>query len=181
MIFKPSQVIVHHDGVSRKGPSFDIVNQYHETQRFPKSSLGFFVGYHFWIERNGLLRQARSETEIGAHAQGQNYTALGIGLAGNFDKEMPTKEQIATLGQLLSRLCFTYSIPHDRIFPHRHYASKTCYGSLLDATWAQGVFLQYEQARIATTLAELGIGVVASTKKKALGFLENLKVKVGLV
>lgn len=178
MIFTPKQIIVHHDGVSRKGASFDIVNEYHRTKFFPKSSLGFYVGYHYWIERNGALRQARSDSELGAHTQGQNYTALGIGLAGNMDEELPTKEQVATLGQLLSRLCFTYSISHDCIFPHRKYAQKTCYGSKLSDAWAQGVFLQYEQSRISSILDELGIGIVAITKKKAGGLLASLVAKV---
>lgn len=178
MIFAPKQIIVHHDGVSRKGPSFHVVNEYHETLHFPKSSLGFFIGYHFWIERDGTLKQARSENEIGAHTQGQNYTALGLGLAGNFDEENPTEEQIDTLGELLSRLCLTYGIEYDHIVPHRKYTQKTCFGSRLSDTWAQGIFLQYEQARIAAALAELGIGIVPPVKKKVRSFLASIVEKL---
>ncbi len=174
MIFTPKQIIVHHDGVSRKGPSFNIINDYHKSIHFPLSTLGYYVGYHFWIERDGTLCQARRESEIGAHTVGQNYTGFGIGLAGNMDKEDPTTAQIKTLGALMSRLAFTYAIPYDQIFPHRKYAPKTCYGSRLSDTWAQEVFLQYEQQRIAEALKELGVTTVAIAKKKASGLVANI-------
>lgn len=180
MIFTPKQIIVHHDGVSRKGPSFDIVNDFHKSERFPISSLGYYVGYHFWIERDGTVRQARRESEIGAHTIGQNYTGLGIGLAGNFDKEDPTAAQVAALGQLMSRLCFTYSIPADQIFPHRKYSPKTCYGSRLSDTWAQGVYLLYEHGRVTAACNALGLSLGAVVKKKAAGLVAALKSKIGL-
>lgn len=174
MIFTPKQIIIHHDGVSRKGPSFDIINEYHQTQHFPLSALGFYVGYHFFIERDGTVIQARKEDEIGAHTLGQNYTSLGIGMAGNFDKEMPTAEQIASLGALLSRLCFTHAIAANLIFPHRHFNPKTCYGMLLSDTWGQQIFAQYELARVTTLCAELGVTPVAAVKKKAAGLVARL-------
>lgn len=154
MPFAPTQIIVHHDSVSREGPSFAIVNAFHKQKGFPESRLGFFVGYHFWIERDGTLRQARQENEVGAHCKGQNYSAFGIGLAGNFDAEDPTPAQIATLGELLSRLCNKYRIPAQRIFPHRRYAEKSCYGSRLKDNWAALVFLKFELARIQAMIRE---------------------------
>lgn len=178
MIFKPEQIIVHHDGVSRDGPSFAIVNDFHKGEHFPISSLGYYVGYHFWIERDGTVCQARTESEIGAHTIGQNYTALGIGLAGNFDKEDPTDAQVKSLGELLSRLVNTYGIPQAKIVPHRTYSPKTCYGSRLDDTWAQAVFLQFEHSRITAACSELGIGTVAEVKKKALGLVARAVEKV---
>ncbi len=181
MIFTPKQIIVHHDGVSRKGPSFDIVNDFHKGQHFPLSSLGFYVGYHFWIERDGKTIQARKEDEIGAHTLGQNYTSLGIGLAGNFDKEQPTDEQVAALGALLSRLCFAHAIAHDQIFPHRHFNPKTCYGMLLSDTWAQEVYAKFEHGRITALCAELGVTPVAAIKKKAGGLVARLLAAVSKV
>ncbi|TAK79728.1 MAG: N-acetylmuramoyl-L-alanine amidase [Betaproteobacteria bacterium] len=145
MPFKPDQIIVHHDGVSREGPSFGIVDDFHESLGFPISSLGFCVGYHYWIERDGVIRQARAENELGAHTKGQNYTALGIGMAGCFDKEDPSPEQVAALGLLLSNLCSRHDIPAERIFPHRKYANKSCYGSRLSDHWAQDVLADFRK------------------------------------
>jgi len=149
MQFKPDQIVVHHDGVSREGPSFAIVDAFHESEGFPISSLGYYVGYHYWIERDGTARQARAENELGAHTRGQNYTALGIGLAGCFDTEDPTDAQVAALGELLSALCTRHAISHDRIFPHRKYANKTCYGSRLSDAWAHDVLAEHEKAAAA--------------------------------
>lgn len=159
MQFSPTQIIVHHDSVSRAGPSFSIVNDFHKTRGFPESSLGFFVGYHFWIERDGLVKQARAETEVGAHCKEQNYTAFGIGLAGNFDVEDPTELQVAALGELLSHLCLKYHISAQRIFPHRRYAQKTCYGSRLKDNWAALVYLKYELNRVEALIRSISPGI----------------------
>lgn len=144
MQFIPTQIIVHHDSVDRKGPGFDIVNAFHKQEGFPISSLGYYVGYHFWIENDGIVHQARRETEVGAHCKGQNYSGIGIGLEGNFDAHLPTDAQIASLTHLLDQLCTSHKIPAARIFPHRHYSSKTCYGSLLSDDWAQHLYLKFK-------------------------------------
>lgn len=178
MVFTPKQIIVHHDGVSRSGPSFDIVNLFHKGQHFPLSSLGYYVGYHYWIEKDGTTRQARTDGEIGAHTLGQNYTALGIGLAGNFDVEQPTEAQVASLGALLSRLCLAHGIADDQIFPHRKYNPKTCYGNLLADTWAQGVLLTFEHKRITARCAEIGVTPGVPIKKKAAALLVRLVAKL---
>lgn len=149
---KPEKIIVHHDGVSREGKSFEIVNRYHRTLSFPVSSLGFFVGYHYWIELDGTLIQAREEHEKGAHTVGENWRSIGIGLAGNFDAEDPSKEQIATLGPLIARLCGRYQIPATAIYPHRKFTAKTCYGARLKDNWAAIVYLEHELARLKKTL-----------------------------
>lgn len=140
----PVEIIVHHDSVTRTGPSFDIVNEYHKSKDFPISSLGFYVGYHYWIERDGTLRQARAEYEIGAHCVGENLRSIGIGLAGNFDVELPTDAQISTLGTLLTGISWRYQIPAAKIYPHRQFSTKTCYGLRLSDTWAAETCLEQQ-------------------------------------
>lgn len=155
----PTQIIVHHDGVSRAGASFDIIDAFHKTREFPLSSLGFYVGYHMWIERDGFVRRAREDNEEGAHTKGQNFASIGIGLAGNFDAEDPTPEQIASLGALLAQYCTKYNLQATRIFPHRRYAGKSCYGLRLDDNWAALVYLRFEYERISALIAALTAGV----------------------
>lgn len=149
---RPDKIVVHHDGVSRVGPSFDIINKFHEGRDFPLSTLGFHVGYHYWIERDGSLIQARAEGDEGAHTVGQNFSSIGIGLAGNFDEELPTPAQRTTLAALLSRLCGKYGINADHIFPHRRFATKTCYGRKLNDVWAACLYLEYEITRLSEIL-----------------------------
>ena len=35
------------------------VNEYHRGRDFPQSSLGYFVGYHYLIERDGRVSMPR--------------------------------------------------------------------------------------------------------------------------
>lgn len=148
----PNKIIVHHDGVSRAGPSFAIVNDFHKGRDFPLSSLGFYVGYTYWVERDGTAIRARSDDEEQAHTVGQNFSSIGIGLAGNFDAEDPTDQQVAALGVLLSGYCTKYRLQATDIYPHRHFAQKTCYGMRLDDHWASVVFLRHKIAELQSIL-----------------------------
>jgi len=139
----PTHIIVHHEGVVRSGPGFDFINSWHKSQQFPKSSLGFFVGYHYVIEKDGSLRQARKEWEEGAHTKGENFRSIGICLVGNFDVELPTKQQIETLGALLADITTRLPIDVSAVFPHRKFAPKSCYGALLHDNWARAVLLRH--------------------------------------
>lgn len=152
---EPIKIILHHDGVSRSGPSFDIVNHFHQSKEFPLSSLGFYVGYHYWIEKDGSTRQARADEDIGAHTVGQNNISIGIGLAGNFDVEQPTNEQISSLGKLLSELVTFHKIEKDHIYPHRKFAEKTCFGSKLPDNWGVLVLESYLSTKHQTSIDEI--------------------------
>ena len=151
----PVEIIVHHDGVSRSGPSLQIINDFHRTRDFPISALGFYVGYHYLIERDGLIIQTRREDEEGAHCIGHNFKSVGIGLAGNFDVETPTLYQITALGKLVTDIRYRWTIEVHAIVPHRLYAQKTCYGSLLSDHWAAIVGLKHELSVIMEKIALL--------------------------
>lgn len=141
---KPQFLIVHHTGGTDADPladtshhTFEIVNEYHRQLWNFKSSLGFYIGYQYFIDINGKVTQGRADTDEGAHTIGKNLSSLGICLAGNFDATMPTKAQIDALKTLLKAKMSQYSIPLANVVPHRTFASKTCYGKHLSDTWAQ--------------------------------------------
>lgn len=102
-----------------------------------KSSLGFWVGYHFYIAKNGIITQTRAYTDEGAHTKGQNSQSIGICLAGNFDATLPTEAQIKSLTSLLIKVISDLKISPTEIYPHRKFAQKTCYGNRLSDTWAR--------------------------------------------
>lgn len=139
MLNVPKKIIIHHDGASRSGNSFDVINSYHKGLDFPVSRLGFYAGYHYVIERNGKVRQAREDNEIGAHTVGENGSSIGICLAGNFDTEDPTKAQTEALAGLLIAHTSMYRIPASEIYPHRKFAKKSCYGARLHDLWGREV------------------------------------------
>ncbi len=156
----PDKLIVHHDGVSRSGPSFDVINEAHRQRDFPLSSLGFYVGYHRLIERDGTTRTARKDEEEGAHTIGQNRSSIGICLAGNFDIEDPTPEQIAELGAVLTHYCAKYHIPAKEIYPHRHFANKSCFGSRLPASFAAQVCLDHRRKTLDAEQHDIDLGIL---------------------
>ena len=134
---QPEKIIVHHTAVSRaKAPlQFKATDDYHKAQFNFRSSLGYYGGYHLFIEPNGTVLRYRLDTEEGAHTLKENKRSLAVCLTGNFDVEMPTPAQIEALRGVLSKWWASYSpLP---IFPHRKFAAyKSCYGSLLSEDWA---------------------------------------------
>jgi hypothetical protein len=143
----PVWLIVHHVGGTEANPHADTsgatfaeVNEWHEHNPLISlgipSSLGFYIGYHYFIDKQGVVTQGRADTDEGAHCKGMNTTSLGICLAGNFDVTYPTKAQTDSLRKLLSEKSQQYGISHDHIVPHRRFSSKTCYGTNLDGSWA---------------------------------------------
>lgn len=140
----PKAIICHHSGGTDLNPLQDSsnytveqCNQDHKLRFDFKSSLGWWVGYQYFIDRQGQLTQCRLDTEEGAHTIGQNDSSIGICLAGNFDVTLPTFEQKLALKNLLIKKTKEWNIDPKDIYPHRHFASKTCYGTLLADSWAK--------------------------------------------
>ena len=152
---KPIYLIVHHTGGSNADPLNDSSNftfkqcdlQHKNdpninSQPPVKSSLGFYCAYHYYIEKDGALYQARADTEGGAHCKGYNFSSIGICLAGNFDATLPTDAQKKTLQKLLLQKSQQFGISIQNVLPHRRFASKTCFGRKLPDDWAQDLMRQ---------------------------------------
>jgi len=77
--------------------------------KFPKSGLGFWVGYHKMIDRYGRIYTARLDETIGSHTlNGWNTKSIGICLDGNFNIEAPTQAQLMSLRSLIKQ----YRLPY---------------------------------------------------------------------
>lgn len=155
----PEYIIVHHTGGSDANPmqdssnfTFDQCNDLHKQKFNFVSSLGYYVGYHYYIEKDGRIVQARADTDEGAHTIGYNKKSLGICLAGNFDATLPTPAQIATLKMFLQQKSYQYSISRDKIVPHRQFAAKTCYGGKLADSWARDLLVEEPSSEIKKAL-----------------------------
>lgn len=139
---KITHIIIHHFGGTDADPladtsnqTFEVVNEYHRQKWNFVSSLGYYCGYQYVIEKDGKITQARADTETGAHAIGHNDSSIGIALAGNFDLTMPTQAQIEALKPLINSLRDKYNILLENVVPHRKFANKTCFGRLLSDDW----------------------------------------------
>lgn len=145
----PLQIIVHHTASVAPIPQFDAINKWHEARKFTLSSLGYYVGYHYVIEKDGTVRQARKDNEEGCHAIGANTNSLGICLVGDFNSEWPSEAQIIALGALIETKQREHSLPVDALYPHRHVSNTSCYGTRLPDDWAKQVLAWFELAKAA--------------------------------
>lgn len=167
----PSYIIVHHTAISydKNVDQFYATNNYHrDVKRFPRSALGFYVGYHYEIAKDGTLHKAREDNEPGAHTsqQSMNFKSIGICLDGDFDKELPSDKQIETLKALLSDKMQAFKIEADHVVPHRRFAPKTCWGSKLPDD-----ILGYINSRTSVsspTLSDWAVPSIEKAKKKGI-------------
>lgn len=123
-------VLIHHS-VIEDAVQFNRINEEHKARGFPISSLGYYVGYHYVIGTNGTIKAARIEQETGAHcaAQGMNYKALGICIAGDFrEGRVPTLQQIKSLALLLKDIKARHQIPDTKILRHGDVKPTQCPG-----------------------------------------------------
>ena len=129
---KKTWLIAHHSAVTGRGHQFDRIDSYHKSKRFPESALGYFVGYMYVIEKTGKIRQARDESETGAHtvAKGLNLNRDGIGvcMAGDFSKELPTEAQLDAWLKLGSAIIERWGIDPQKIVNHNDVKPTSCPG-----------------------------------------------------
>jgi len=132
---KGEAIILHHALSNFRGDQIYIVNQYHKQQFEMKSELGWWITYHWFIERTGKMTQVRNDWEEGAHAIGWNSKSIGVCLAGDFTKETPTKEQIDAVRSLVAK----YKLPlkfHREVQQYR-----TCPGPINKAIFDPPILL----------------------------------------
>ncbi len=132
---KPEKIkylIIHHTATSRDKTTFEAVKKYHIEKGWED------IGYHWFINGKGELQKGRDEKWVGAHASAlkdgvsMNYQSLGVCLAGNFEIEEPSKEQIATLEAVLSDKRAKFGIARTNVLGHQEIpASTACPGKNL--------------------------------------------------
>jgi len=118
-------IVVHHTVSSRDKTKVKDIDDWHQI-RWPnfKSSLGYFVGYHFVITGDGTLTQTRRMSEQGAHCP-PNKGRIGVVLTGNFEEEKPSKAQLTSLQNLLEKL---NKQGITEIYGHNHFSKTLCPG-----------------------------------------------------
>ncbi|PKL72389.1 hypothetical protein CVV26_01845 [Candidatus Kuenenbacteria bacterium HGW-Kuenenbacteria-1] len=115
-----SFIIIHHSATTRDGTTLNAINRFHQKKFNYRSSLGWYVGYHYFIAGNGIVRQVRRDEEYGVHcrASKMNSQSIGICLAGNFEIEKPSEKQLESLKKILESLKKSYGIKNNDILGH---------------------------------------------------------------
>ncbi len=91
------------------------------------------ICYHFLVGKDGTVKQNRSLYERNGCTRNTvaNAEAIQIVLAGNFEVEEPTEQQLASLRFLVKRLDATFHFKE--IIPHRDASPSACPGKHLYA------------------------------------------------
>jgi len=134
MIPRWTHILIHHS-LTPDGDTVDL----QAFRRYHVDALGWSdIGYHYVIERvNGQFEAivGRPIYKTGAHcsAYQMNSKAIGLCVAGNFDKEDVPPGAMLKLSEVVKANMMLFNIPIDNIEPHSKYNPvKTCPGLRFD-------------------------------------------------
>lgn len=111
-----------------KEKQLDKVNNSHKNRNYPRSTMGWYIGYHCFIEKDGNKIFLKRDWELGAHTYGHNEHGLGVCLAGNFKLEKPTRKQIRSLKKVINMWKSLYNIPDENVKLHWEVRPTSCPG-----------------------------------------------------
>jgi len=113
---KIRKVIIHcADTPDDKNFSVLDIDRWHKERGWKK------VGYHYVIDKKGIIQVGRFESEIGAHCKGLNTESIGICLIGRKDFN---DKQMKCLTELIDDLRYRY--PQASVHGHCEFSYKTC-------------------------------------------------------
>ena len=105
-------IVLHHSASDFDATIADI-ERWHRERGFDD------IGYHWVIDRDGLIWEGRSEQIIGAHARGLNAESLGVCCIGNFETSEPTPPMVEALIRLLVSIAYRYQVSSQKIIGHQ--------------------------------------------------------------
>lgn len=70
------------------------------------------VGYHYVIDKNGVLYEGRDIHVRGASVAGYNTGTIGVCIMGNFEQDFPLEIQLMVLQQVVNWLATTHTLTH---------------------------------------------------------------------
>jgi len=103
--------------------TYDMLYQWHVVENGWSG-----IGYHWWIDRRGVVHTGRPDTKPGAGVAGHNANNLHIGMAGGRPDFNYTGKQLNALRSLIESYLLKY--PQAEVKGHRDFPStgKTCPG-----------------------------------------------------
>lgn len=112
--------IIVHCSATRENQSFtsDRINEAHRSRGFspyrdPRTGAFKYIGYHYYIHRDGTIEACRPVNVVGCHAKNHNMRSIGICYEGGLDardtngtmiKDTRTPQQKASLIKLIKEL-----------------------------------------------------------------------------
>lgn len=135
----PRYIVIHHTAVAGKDEQLTTVNNSHcRKWNNPSPFTGYCVEYHYFIGRDGTVVQTREDSERTGHTKNEeiNADSVSIVLAGNFQIEDPSFDQLGSLRSVVTKLQKKYGIPKDHVIPHHDASATACPGTrLMEMLW----------------------------------------------
>lgn len=139
----PRMITIHHTATTHK-PKQSTAAKLKSLQAFSQSNGKLADGrrkkawadvpYHYYIAANGEVAEGRQVGFAGDTNTEYDPTGhIGIVVEGNFEKEVPTPQQVAALVDLVAMLAERHHIGIAAIGGHRDRASTACPGKNLTA------------------------------------------------
>lgn len=124
-----SHITIHHDALlchaESEAGSREILERHRRYHVLDASHRWGDIGYHFIVDRRGVVWEGRSLRYQGAHVKNYNPGNVGIMLMGNFEQQRPSEAQLAGLRHTVSSLARAYRIPQRQVRTHREWPSAT--------------------------------------------------------
>ncbi|MEX2672807.1 MAG: peptidoglycan recognition family protein [Phycisphaeraceae bacterium] len=128
------RITLHHDGFpepfTRTGKADSAARL--ELIRTSHTNRGWAdIGYHYVVDRGGRVWEARPLSYQGAHVRDHNENNIGILMVGNFDLQLPSDPQLASMQQIVQILSRRHNVAASRIHTHRELGPTSCPGKNL--------------------------------------------------
>ena len=138
-------IVIHHSKVPSRH-TVDDIHRWHLKRGWDG------IGYHFFIDKEGVIHNGRPVWAIGAHAYGYNSSSIGICLEGDFNRQQVNEKQLFSTALLVALLCIRYKraavVRHcdptkKKSCPGKHFPFKTLlykvskYRSLLNPLFSE--------------------------------------------
>ncbi|MGH7243711.1 MAG: peptidoglycan recognition protein family protein [Phycisphaerales bacterium] len=130
-----SRITVHHDAI----PSQNIRTQRDSIVRLNSVRQSHLregwadIGYHYVIDPQGRVWEARPLGYQGAHVKDKNEHNIGVMCMGNFEIQRPTPQQTQSLDAFVASLMQRHKIPNSRVYTHQELGQTACPGRNLQS------------------------------------------------
>jgi hypothetical protein len=127
------RITVHHDAIMPV-PTGSYTDSLRRMQLIRTGHLNrgwADIGYHFAIDRNGRVFQARPLELQGAHVKNNNPGNLGIVVFGNYEKIRPTQASLESVNKMVAYAMERFNVPLSQVRTHQELRSTACPGRFL--------------------------------------------------
>lgn len=129
------RITVHHDAIMPvpNGSYADSLRRLQLIRTGHMNNGWADIGYHFAVDPNGRIWQARPLELQGAHVKDHNPGNLGIVVFGNYEQIRPTAASLRAVDEMLAYAMQRFNVPMSRVYTHRELRPTACPGRNLQA------------------------------------------------